>query len=282
MVLHNLCDTLNRLGYEAAIVFYGGTPPNYFWAYSNLPSLYHPDHQRVELSMEDTNKSVRDFLKHGVIIYPEQITGNPLGAERAVKYLLYKDENYVRLSSNEYILSFSEIFHSSPDGYLFKSAVDENLHDIGSRHWTQRTMDLTYFGKGPKFTECFRIPDTLNLSRTWPQDKNQLGILLRHCRYFFTWDAVSQTNIDAIACGAVPVVLQQLQIKQDDFNYGELGPLPNAHLVDLQNRNSVVGDVDEIDRSMQETNRLVKYYHETWPERVRKFAENVHEFFKVY
>lgn len=272
---------LNRQGFEAAMVMYGGSPPNYNWAYSNHPELYHPNHKRVELSMSNVDKSVRDFLHDGVIIYPEQITGNPLGASRVVKYLLYKDENYARESENEYVLSFSKLFHNHPDGYLFKPFGDANLHMNEARHWTRRTMDLTYFGKGPQFINCFKIPETLMLSRKWPEDKNQLGILLRQCRYFFTWDAVSQTNLDAVACGAVPVVLHEQQITRDELNRGELGAYPDVRLVDPKNRDSVAGDIAEIDKRMQEINQLALYYSDSWPERVRQFALDVQRFFKI-
>jgi hypothetical protein len=263
------------------MVMYGGSPPHFNWAYSNHPDLYHPGHQRVELSMDNVDKSVRDFLEHGVIIYPEQVTGNPLGASRVVKYLLYKDEKYIRESASEYILSFSKLFHASPDGYLFKPFSDDNLHSKGARHWSERTMDLTYFGKGPQFTECFKIPDTLVLSRKWPEDKNQLGILLRQCRYFFTWDAVTQTNLDAVACGAVPIVLHDLQMARDELDCGEMAALPDVRLTNLQDRNSVRGDPVEIDRTMLEINRLAASYIDTWPERVLQFAHDVHRFFKI-
>ncbi len=281
MLLHQLCDMLNRQGFEAAMVLYGGSPPHYNWAYSNLAELYHPRHQRVELSMDNVDQSVRDFLEHGVIIYPERVTGNPLGASRVIKYLLYKDEKYVRETPSEYLLSFSKLFHANPDGYLFKPFSDDNLHANGARHWSERSMDLTYFGKGPQFTECFRIPQTLVLSRKWPEDKNQLGILLRQCRYFFTWDAVTQTNLDAVACGAVPVMLHDLQMGRQEMDGGEMGALPDVRLSNLQDAGSVLGDAAQIDRAMQEINQRGASYIDTWPQRVLQFANDVHRHFQI-
>ena len=279
MVLHQLCDMLNRQGYEAAMVFYGGSPPSYNWAYSNHPDLYHPDYERVHLSMDNPNEIIREFLQDGVIIYPEQIIGNPLGASRVVKYILITDKNYIRASSNEYILSFSKIFHSKADGYLFKPFMDENLHSKGSRHWSERTMDLTYFGKGPDFVDCFKIPNTLVLTRKWPEDKNQLGILLRQCRYFFTWDLISQTNMDAVACGAVPVLLHDKQISKDLLNMSELGRFPDIKLTDLHDKESFSGDAIEIDLYLDEMNNKSIQYMNSWPERVKQFAVDVTHFF---
>jgi hypothetical protein len=142
-------------------------------------------------------------------------------------------------------------------------------------------MDLTYFGKGPQFTECFKIPDTLVLSRKWPEDKNQLGILLRQCRYFFTWDAVTQTNLDAVACGAVPVLLHDRQMDYDELSRGEMGALPDVRLNNLLDKTSVQGSAIDIDHAMLKINRLAASYIDTWPERVLEFSHDVHRFFNI-
>ncbi len=282
MILHELCDMLNRQGYEAAMVLFHGSngqDQSWQWAYTDRAEFYHPDHQRVRLNINDADNSVRDFLENGVIIYPDLILGNPLGAGRVVRYLLYKNEGYVASSQSEYVLSFSTMFHSAPDSYLFKPLLDENFHLRSAAHWSKRTLDITYFGKGPGVINCFRIPETLMISRTWPEDKNQLGILFRQCRYFFTWDCATQTNMDAVACGAVPVLLHDLQLTRDELARGELGRHPDIVLADFQNKDSVVGDESEIDFQMNEMNRKAKYYKDSWPERVSEFAEDAARFF---
>jgi len=280
MVLHNLCDTLNRLGYEAAIVFfYGGISPDFQWAISNSPTLYYPGCERVHLSMENPNKSIRDFLENGVIIYPDLIPHNPIGASRVVRYLLYFNKEYVRKTSSEYIVSFSKQYHDSPNSVLYKVFPDDNLHSKGASHWSKRTLDITYYGKGPKFIDCFRIPDTVLITRSWPEDKDQLGIILRQCRYFFTWDTVSQINVDAIACGAVPVLLHELQVAIAVLNEFEIGPYPGVKLHNCSDKESVLGDYREIDHKIAGINNAVAWYHETWPTRVRQFADNVCQHF---
>ena len=282
MVLHNLCDMLNRQGYEAAIVFFhGGKAPNFQWACTNNPEMYHPDHERVHLSLTDPVKSIRDFLENGVMIYPDLILDNPMGASRIVRYILCHNESYTAQFANEYVLSFSKLFHSNPNAYLFQSLPNENFHSRGVPHWSKRTMDLTYFGKGPGFIDCFRIPETLVLTRTWPEDKNQLGILLRQCRYFFTWDAVSQTNFDAIACGAVPVFLHDRQTTREALSRGEPGAYPNIRLADLNDKESVICDVEEIDKQMSEMNSKIEWLKESFPERVSRFASDVHKFYQA-
>jgi hypothetical protein len=69
-------------------------------------------------------------------------------------------------------------------------------------------MDCTYIGKGVKFGDCFKVPGSVGIERNWPSDKEGLAMMLRNTRYFYTWDVVSQTNIDALLCGAIPVVMR--------------------------------------------------------------------------
>jgi predicted O-linked N-acetylglucosamine transferase (SPINDLY family) len=280
MALHKLCDMLNRQGHEAAMVLFGGGAPCFNWSCTNDSQFFHPDYQRVHLSMTDPDKSVRDFLENGVIIYPDLITDNPLGASRVVRYILCHNESYAAASASEYVLSFSKMFHSNSDGYLFQALSDDNFHSIGAPHWSKRSMDLTYFGKGPNFIDCFRIPETLIVTRTWPEDKEQLAILLRQCRYFFTWDSVTQTNIDAIACGAVPIFLHDRQTTQEELSRGELGAYPNISLPDLHDKKSVVGDEAEIDQQIIEMNDKYLWQINSWPERVNEFAIDVNLFFQ--
>lgn len=279
MVLHELCDMLNRQGHEAAMVLFGGVGPCFQWAYSNQPGHYHPQHRRIDLSMEDTAKSVRDFLEDGVVIYPDLVPDNPLNAKRVVRYLLYKNHSYVAQNADEYVLSFSQVFHDAPNSYLFKTFLSEELNAKGSRHWEDRTLDITYFGKGPNFTNCHLIPGTVALSRTWPEDKAQLGELLRQCRYFFTWDSVSQTNVDAVACGAIPIVLQDKQASREELGRGELGRFPLLQLTNLLDKTSVDGDVTAVNTCVEYMNQCIAHYQTTWPSRVNEFALSADQFF---
>ena len=68
------------------------------------------------------------------------------------------------------------------------------------------------------------------LTRDWPTDKNQLDHMLRACRYFFTWDSVSQTNVDAVACGATPIMMHERQLARPESGRGVL---PKIRLEDL-------------------------------------------------
>jgi hypothetical protein len=151
MVLHQLCDALNRQGHSAAIALFGGTGPHFNWAYSDNPQFYHPDLIRTPLAGPDANAAIREFLQDGFVIYPDLIPDNPLNARFVVRYLLYINHQYKAQHPQEFILSFSKCYHDNPDGYLFKTMVDSEFNMTGAKPWSDRTLDITYLGKGPNF-----------------------------------------------------------------------------------------------------------------------------------
>jgi hypothetical protein len=282
MVLHLLCDALCKAGHEAAIVFFhGGVAPNFQWAISNQVELYGPNFMRVQLPMDDGNAMALNFLKDGITIYPDLIVGNPLSARHVVRYLLYKNEQYDGSADNEFVLSYSKIYHSCPNAYLFRVFTDSNLHANGSMHWTKRTLDCTYFGKGPNFTNCSVIPNTVLISRNWPEDKRQLGVLLRQCRYFYTWDGASATNTDALICGAIPVLMHDLQLSNQDYLGYELGPMPNINVKKIEGSVDVQVDPLQVDQEVLKILERIKFYETSWQQTVNDFSEKAADFFKL-
>ncbi|MYM85378.1 hypothetical protein GTP44_26020 [Duganella sp. FT50W] len=285
VVLHSLCDHLNRLGYPSAIVFFGKAdpptePPSWQYVVTHLSSLYNPAFMWTPLGLENPGASVQEFLEHGVAIYPEGIRDNPLGAKRVVRYVLIHTPPFAP-AENEYILSFSQNFYDGPDGILSQPLIDERFHDRGARHWSERTLDLTYFGKGHDFAQCSKIPDTVVLERHWPADKDQLAILLRECRYLYTWDCISATNYDALLCGAVPVFLQHNQISRADMDRFELGAFPHVTLSDYNDKHALVFDAAEVEATMRSTRATLLDSKADWGRRVAAFAKEMHRYFHV-
>jgi hypothetical protein len=281
MALHQLCDALNRLGHEAAIALFGGSAPCFNWAYSDNPNFYHPELLRTPLQGADANTAVQEFLSDGFVVYPDLIPDNPLSARRVVRYLLYKNHSYQAPNRQEFVLSFSGSFHDQPDAYLFNTLLDPEFHTQGARHWSERTLDLTYIGKGSSFGECHRIPDTLLVKRDWPEDKNQLGHLLRSCRYFYSWDSISQTNVDAVVCGAMPVLLNRHADDAVALSRSELGAFPELQLVDTADKNSLSGDMVLADQQTTAMRQRIADLEVGWPLRVQSFIERLSQFFEL-
>jgi hypothetical protein len=126
-------------------------------------------------------------------------------------------------ASTDFLIAFSPIYLENPNAILFKPPIDSVMSDDGAAEFRSRTLDLTFLGKGSKYTDCFLVDGTVELSKGWPRTKAELASLLRSTRYLYTWDCHSAVNMDAIFCGARLVLMQTRQAQVDvmpvDQNY---------------------------------------------------------------
>lgn len=220
VVLHEVCDALNKRGYPTAIRFVTVNG----LALSNQPECYGPNLSWYALSGEE---ELQQFIDEGIVIYPEIISGNPLRAKRVVRYMLNVEGalsgRKINASENDYIIAFSECYHPNPNSVLNKPCHYDGFNTANSVPTLDRHMDLTYIGKNED-PGCFILPDSVELTREWPKNKTELAVLLKNTRYFYTWDYCTQTVVDAMLCGAIPVYMSVEPYKHFD----ELHPMEAA------------------------------------------------------
>jgi hypothetical protein len=218
VLLHKLVSTLNDLGHEALMIFFNGHGSEAQWFISGDPQYFNPDFNYLRLSNAD---QYSEFANGAVVVYPEIITGNPLRSEFVVRYMLNR-EGFIKKGvpinpgEKDFILSHSMMYHENPDYLIFNYHGDYNFHSKGSKVFYERDIDVTYIGKGAKYAECFIVEGSTEVTRLWPSNKVDLANLLRKTRFFYTWDAISATNVDAMLCGAFPVFMQYEPITKDE------------------------------------------------------------------
>ncbi len=225
-VLHRLCDSLNKMGHYAAMILTGSGQ----YEYTNDSQFHGPNLETYQL------KDVYDyetFINDGVVIYPEVVCGNPLNAPRVVRYMLNKEGrvagNKTLASEQDFILAFSKEFHEKPHATLTSIYKSPYFYDENTVPAAQRHLDLTYIGKGATYQDCFTMPNSLEINRQYPVNQAELALLLKNTRYFFSWDTVSQINIDALLCGAIPVFMSSKPLDNfDALHQSEFGKFPMA------------------------------------------------------
>ena len=270
-VLHDLCHELNVIGYQAAIIFFhsgDGQEKPYQWALSNRPDLYVEGHRRHQLPEDNPQKNLADFLENGILIYPEIIKGNPLGAKRVARYLLNKDD---KPYPGEFICAFSRLFYKNPHHTLFKVTTPDFMNTDDTVHWSERRMDATYFGKGPKYVECSLIPDTVLIERDWPRDQRQLAVMLKSTRFLFSFDGCTGIHTDAMMCGAVPVILHEKQLTRAELDVSE-SKYPHINLSNIKDKTSVNYDLEKIETEIIDFQKNFEYLKYSWQLRVFEFA----------
>lgn len=173
-----------------------------------------------------------EYLANSYAIYPEVMrNSNVLKSRNVIRYFLNKDGELsghkVESGSNDFILSFSESMHPNPHHICFYVGDDYEMFDSRNALATgERRIDVTYIGKGKHYGLSGVMPNTVEITRKWPKTKEQLAILLRNCRFFYTGDACSKINVEALGCGAVPVYLHNGTWTEEEIDSGEFGVIP--------------------------------------------------------
>lgn len=283
-VMHTLTNELNRVGRNAYALFYRFLSNGAVELVSpgDTKVGYCPEHTLIKkLPVAGDLEEYRELINRSIVIYPEVMQLNPLGAPNVLRYVLNTPTNngYAMIHLPEdYIVAWSSNYWDKPDDLLTILFDDPVFHDRDTLPAELRRMDLTYIGKGSDFGDCFKMPGTVMLERRWPSDKESLAVLLRNTRYLLTWDLISQTNLDAIRCGAIPVVLRWAPFDASVFN-SEFGKIPYAE-IRLENGNANVS-YDPQDYAAKRDALLGNYRQvaNSLTERVRVFAENAERHF---
>jgi hypothetical protein len=233
VMLHDLCDGLVRLGHKAhiALMINGGLN------HSNDATHYKSGHLWTPWPDERMDAYVPFLQSDAIVVYPEIISGNPLGAKNIARYFLNKSGAIsgvpVDVQETDYVIAYSRSYYSNPKQLLYRIACPDTFHDRDTAHFADRKLDLSYVGKGAFYTACGKVRNTTEITRDWPAEKADLLGLLRSCRYFFSWDDLSGTNLDAALCGAVPVLLNFGAVTPTELDAFEI-PLPylRGHWID--------------------------------------------------
>lgn len=168
-----------------------------------------------------------------IVLYPEVYSGNPLKAKKIIRYFGNSDGiltgNKVSTLDDYFCLAHSRLTHPSPDHILFFSAINPVFFQNEYIPTKDRLLDLTYVGKGDIYSESTpAFPNSLEITRLWPNKKDQLSYILRQTRFMYTYDNFTNLNVEAVVCGAIPVFLTNKPYNDDTIDNGEFGYLPRV------------------------------------------------------
>jgi hypothetical protein len=188
-------------------------------------------------------KMCSDFTRKKIdasyVVYPESVLENPLRAPRVVRYFLNRDGILkngakVRVGAADFMLTHSKSMQPNAQHVCHFSMMNPLFNRDNTLLPEHRKLDITYIGKGGLFGFAGKIDNTVAIARNWPATKEELAILLRNCRFFYTADACSNINNEALSCGAIPVFIHNgpwTDAEIDGFDAGALPRVgPNATL----------------------------------------------------
>jgi hypothetical protein len=219
-------------------------------------------------------------VKKTIVIYPEVVIKNPLYAKNIVRYLGNKDgllkNTTIKKGEKEFLLSHSSIISSIANHVCFFAYQDPVFNNIGVTPTKDRRLDLFYVGKGSLFVQIKKVENTVEITRTWPPTKKELSILLRNCRFFYTYDSWSNINVEANLCGAIPIFLDNGPWKDEEIDGSEIGAIPRIH-IDRFASESI--DFDEFTKNQEDLMERVRGCEKEWSNSVKVLVDKITGFY---
>lgn len=221
IVLHQLCHTLNNLGHEAYLwpnnkpLF---TRSNFFnpsvlnrWRLSKFRFKTYPHF--------DTPIANKKDLSDSIVIYPEIIHGNPLKAEKVVRWLLHKpgvNSERVQFEPVDLVVAYGKEFGNediliSDEQVLHLKFSMQNIYK--QTNFSERSgychMVRKGQGKSPIHPEDSILLDNLSHS--------EVSRIFNQCKYFISYDPYTYYSIYAVLCGCISIVIPDLGVTKKDW-----------------------------------------------------------------
>lgn len=203
-----------------------------------------------------------------VAVYPEVITGNPLGCPKVVRLicnfpgLLGGDTDY---SPSEKVYLYSKFitagYKGKVDGFLYKPMLDTSL--FFRYNFGQRSKKLFYVGKGV-FQDGYTDSSFFEITRTNPC-REQLPKIFNESAEIIIFDNQTSLIQEAALCGCVPVVIPDNPLTAEAFLRYELG------------RTGVAIGVEDKQRafeSLGQLHSLIDKHVQVFDEQLRHFIED--------
>jgi len=226
--LHLLCHCLNRAGQEAYVLIYPDSP---------LEDLTNPDLLTPLITAEVIAKHQKRNVSP-IVVYPETIAGNPLGAHSVVRYVLNfpghlaGDKTY---PPHETVFGYSGVLAAAagvPSQVLFIPASNASLYTpgpprerSGSCFWAMKYRIVHGGEPGPV------TADAIEITRDTPesQQPEEIAELFRTCELFYTYENTALA-LEAALCLCPTVflpnpwlteVIAARELGMDGFAWGD-------------------------------------------------------------
>jgi hypothetical protein len=225
IALHLLCHRLNKLGVKAALWPWGKP------SYRHIPSDWSSIRSHFSYYLKRRWRAYpggpfqcavaidpRD-LHDAVVVYPEIVSGNPIGASKVVRWLLHKPGFHT-----------GQINYSNGELYFF---YDEAFNDKTINPSPDNLLRVTYFNPvfqktnfNPRRGSCYLVrkgknrilnkhpPDAVLIDPLSDQEKaavlNQVGCL-------YSYDPYTFYVFYAAICGCIPVIIPEDGVSKEDW-----------------------------------------------------------------
>jgi hypothetical protein len=227
LVLYKLYSLLREIGEE--VFFHPFVRPDlverYFHGSRVDPRIaYYRYRQRLYYNFMATSflrfADIRD-LGNPVVIYPEVVEGNPLGARRVVRWLLHQPgyhTNVVSYGPEDFFFFFDKQFdnpslNKNPDNHL---KVAENFSNIYvRRNFGARAGSCFLVRKGGNRELDYHPTGSERLDG---KSHNEMADAFNRYEFFFSYDLYTMYSRFAAICGCKSIVVPRTGLSIDEWH----------------------------------------------------------------
>lgn len=256
VVLHQLCDRLNNLGYNA-----------YLWPFFKpILDFTHP-FKTLYLFMKYFRKSIKygfkknpklnilmasyQDLEDAIVVYPEVVSGNPLKAHNVVRWLLHKpgfnNGGKIDFGVDDLFFYYDKSFDDSrynkhPENHLHIVSQRSDIYKITNNEKREGFCYLLRKGYKREImhdTKKGRLIDGLSHEET--------AVAFNQVEYCISYDTYTMYNVYAVMCGCIPIVIPEKGVEKEQWQ-------PNE-----ENRYGIAYGFDDVDYAIKTRPLLLQH-----------------------
>ena len=197
VALHRLYAELKIVDPETILLLYLGIGNNF--------SVALPDAKNIP------PEELKSYYPETIFVVPEVLCASRLKDLRVARYYLNRIGAIAPAEAdleNEFAITFHEGYCDRPFFYLPQYLGKFDIPDNFQSMQNSRIINCTYFGKSTgRYEEVSPLPTSILITRSWPESSDQYKQLLNISDYFFSFDALSSSNVDALMSGNKLVIL---------------------------------------------------------------------------
>lgn len=259
VVLHRLCHLLNEYGESA-----------YIWPWSIGKE---PDGDGICKSFNTPLAKISDLSDNAIVVYPEDISGNPLMAKNVVRWLLYKpgfftgEVNYGKgelffYLQKEYI---PPEFNIPEENRLFVGLSFLDVYKQTNFGARKGTCYILRKGKNRKIVH--NIKNSILIDG---KSHKEIAEIFNNTKCCISYDLNTAYVPYAAICGCLPIVIPETGLSRKEWCINEEDCYGSAY---------GFRDIDYAKKTREKLLLEIKLYEKATEESVKKFAQKCKSFF---
>lgn len=229
IVLHRLCHLLREQGVQSFIYFPEYPRPSFSFNPIKFIDRYLRYFFRLLFPVSKSyfcsnfnTPLLKDIklIDDAIVIYSESINGNPLNANKVVRWLLHKPgfhTGQVNYGSNELFFFFQpyfidDNFQIDPENLLYTPYFFTNIYQQTNFGKREGTCYLLAKGKKRNITE--NLKDALIIDRL---SHEKIAEAFNKTEYFISYDTKSALSIYAAICGCKSIVVPEDGVTKQEW-----------------------------------------------------------------